>query len=334
MDNQVWCANFVIKTDKKTREQLEVAAKFLHSQNIAKIKELDNKKNLYVEYENEYIGEMSTHTFLFFHDYKKYWMIFKNFNQLDFKFIYADMISKENYLDFSKIDSNDEKLFFTDFMQYVNDNLYNDNIKKSKNWSKNILLSFNFKTLFKNSRKNFFIPTEYQYDFLNNLSSKNIFQYNWDTFEKLFGLIQPELKKEYFKKCSVLNFFNPMLEYAYSYSYKNNVLKFEGIKKLKMMENNFELFFLSNQEVFREMSIFEQKCLFKIFVHNSRKKLVEYMLNNYGDIIKENFSTEEYDDLIFKNKKSTLDMDLDKHFLFKKLNANLGSKHKEKKMKI
>lgn len=336
MNNTIWCGNFIIKTDAETATKLEVVTNLLQSKDIKIIQELESyrEKSLYVESENKYIGMMNLHTFLFFHDYQKYWFIFKNFNQVDFNFICADLLSRESYLEFDKIDENNKALFFTDFLNYVNENLYNEDIKKTENWTKNILLSFAFKETFNHSKSKFFIPSKYQMQFLDNLSDKRIFQYNWNTFKKIFKVIEYEFKEEYFKNHSILEFFNPMLKLGYAYNYKNSSLKHENTKLLKPTRNNFENFFLSNQNIFQNMSTIEQKALFKIFIHHNRKELVQYMFYNYEGILKENYSEDEYKELLLRANKSNLNIDLEKYFLFKKLNNNLESKEKEKKLKI
>lgn len=334
MNNTIWCGNFIVKTDIETAKELEVAINLLQSKDLTINQKINGKKNLHVEYENECLGKMDFHTFLFFQDYQKYWFIFKNFNQVDFKFIYADLLSRESYLEFDKIDDNNKGLFFTDFLYYVNENLYKEDLKKQENWPKNILLSFAFKEMFSHAKSKFIIPKEYQIKFLNNLSDKRIFQYNWNTFKKIFKSIESESRQEYFTTNNILEFFSPMLKLGYAYDYSNGKLKYENTKLLKPIRNNFEAFFLSNQNIFKIMPLREQKSLFKILVHHSRKELVEYMLNNYQDILKDNYSTEEYEDLMLRNKKSNLNMDLEKYFLFKKLSTNLEHKPKEKKLKI
>lgn len=337
MDNITWCGNFVVKADnKEIIDKLEFASSLLFS-----IKEeviyyvAEQTEKIKIEYNNNNIGEIDFHTFLFFQDYQKYWQVFGNFEKVNIDIVLEDLFSKNNYLEFDQV--NDSKKFFSDLLNYFNNHLFTSNfIEKNPKFIKNLLISYAFKEIFKSTKTNFMIPEKYQEEFLSGISEEKIILYNWNAFRKIFKSISPHIKESYFKKENKIAFILPILKLAYSYSYddKTKNIIHKTSKQSKVVKNNFEDFFMRNQDFFETMPIEEQKLLFKIFTHHSRKALFEYMFQHYPNIQKDNYSEEEYNDLRLKSQKSTLNIDLDKYFLFKKLNDKLKPINKEKRVKI
>lgn len=336
MNNIIVCGNFVITTEnEKTINYLEDATKLLNKTNSECVKDIEFIDKLSVSLDNNNLGNMNLHTFLFFSHPQKYYLTFKSFDKVDIKFFLEDFFHKDSYLQCDNIDDSFKGAFFSELVNYFNNHLFtNEKINNYKNFSKEFLLSFTIKETFKHSKTKFIIPEQYQLSFLKNLSNKKIFQYNYHTFKKVFKCINEEIKKNYFNENSVLEFFSPMLELGYAYTFKNNQLTNTKTKIFKPTRNDFEALFFANQSIFTKLTENEQLNFFKIIVHHGRKEVFEYIFHNYEHIRKEKYSEEEYKDLLIKCNRSNLNIDLEKHFLFKKINHKLEEKPKEKRLKI
>lgn len=336
MNNMIYCGNFVINTtNENTITYLEEAAKLLNKIDTQCDKNIHLIENLSVCLENKNLGNMNLHTFLFFTHPQKYYLTFKSFEKVEIKFFLEDFFSKEIYLHCDNIDESFKGAFFSELTNYFNKHLFVDNtIKNYNNFSKEFLLSFTIKEMFKYSKTKFIIPEDYQTFFLKNLSNKKIFQYNYHTFRKVFKSINEDIKESYFNKNSVLEFFSPMLELGYAYQFKDNKLTHTNTKLIKPTRNDFEALFFSNKLLFNKLNENEQLNFFKIIVHHGRKELFDYVFHHYESIRKEKYSEEEYQDLLKKCSRSNLNIDLEKYFLFKKINHKLEAKPKEKRLKI
>lgn len=336
MNNITYCGNFIVKSENEiVINKLVTAANLLNKKDNDLISYIQKEEEIiYVEIEDKGMYEMDFHTFLFFHDFEKYWLFFGNMNKVNINFILEDLTGRESYLEFENIQEQNKGLFASEFMTYLNNNIPKIESEKLNKSIKNLLLSFWIKNVLEKSSVNIEIPIEYQKKFLSSLSDERIFQYNWRGFKKIFKAIHIEIKKDFFSNKSILEFFSPMIKHAYTYEFKEGILTYKNTKLIKVMRNDFEKFFISNQTIFKNISLIEQKSLFKIFIHHSRKEMFDYMFYQYDEIRKENYSTEEFIDLLNKVKKGNLDVDLEKHFLFKKLNHTLEPKLKEKRIKI
>lgn len=336
MNNTIWCGNFVITTkDKNMISYLEEATELLNKINNECDKNNNLIKDLAVSLDNKNLGDMDLHTFLFFNHPQKYYLTFKSFEKVDIQFFLEDFFYKDSYLQCDNIDESFKGAFFSELMNYFNNNFFLDTVlNKYKNFTKEFLLSFTIKEMFKYSKNKFIIPQEYQIDFLKNLSDKKIFQYNYNTFKKVFKSIDSEIKQNYFNENSVLEFFSPMLELGYAYKFLGGQLIHTTTKLIKPTRNDFEVFFFANKLLFEKLNENEQLNFFKIIVHHGRKELFEYVFHNYASITREKYSQTEYEDLLKKCNKSNMNIDLDKYFLFKKINNKLDSKPKEKRLKI
>lgn len=338
-NNTTWCGSFALKADsKEIIDKLQFASELLFLNKQEVMEYVANQKDiLTIETESKEIWEINLHTFLFFQDYQKYWQIFKNLNNVNIKIVLEDLFSKNSYIDFVNVDETNKKSFFSDLLFYFNENLFkHEIIEKKPKIIKKLLSSYAFKEIFKNAKNNFLIPEKYQESFLDGISEENIIQYNWNAFKKVFNSTSPKVKEEYFNKKSKLGFFVPMLKLAYSYSYAEDktTIIYKNNKEIKAVRNNFEDFFVKNQKFFQTMPLNEQKTILTIFAHHSRKELFEYVFHNCSQIQRENYSDIEYQNLLQKVNKSELNIDLDKYFLFKKLNEKLTPTRKEKRLKI
>lgn len=338
-NNTTWCGNFSLTAEsKEIINKLKFASDllFLNKEELIEYTEIQ-KDLLTVEFKNKEICEINFHTFLFFQDYQKYWQIFKNFDNINIKIFLEDLLSDNSYIDFINIDENNKKVFFSDLLIYFNENLFkNDIIKKDSKFVNKLLLSYAFKEIFKNAKNNFIIPEEYQGVFLSGMSEEKIIQYNWNSFKKIFNSISLEVKDKYFSQRSRLNFFVPVfkLAYAHKLNENQNIVFYSNLKIIISVRNNFEEMFTKNQSFFKKMLLSEQKLILKMFVRSSRKELFEYVFHNYTEIQKENYLESEYQELNQIVKKSNFNIDLDKYFLFKKLDKKLKPKKIEKKLKI
>lgn len=338
MNNDItWCGNFLVKSNnEKLAEKLIFASNLLFSEDISLLTYVSNNCDLlFIENSKHENITANIETFLFFQDYQRYWKVFKNFDAVNFNLVIEDLFSRDTYLEFDKVDDKDKSLFFSDLLEYFNKNLFIENRpNKYKGFTKTLMLSYSFKEIFKNSKKSLIIPLEYQENILKHLSDETIFQYNWDGFKSIFNSIDSNLKNAYFTENSILEYFSPALNLAYSYVYKNNQLIYKNKKIIALVKNNFEKFYLKNIELFENMNIKEQKATFEIFLNCGRKELFEYMFKNFVKINKENYSEEEYEYLLKRGLKSPLKIDFDKYFLFKKLKNNFKPTYQEKKFKI
>lgn len=338
-NNKAWCGDFLVETEnKETINNLQIASDLLLLSKKELIAFIENKnEKLILTTENKDKHEIDFHTFLFFQDYEKYLIIFRDFNNVNINIILEDLLSNSNYLEFDKVEDANKKFFFNALLTYFNETLFQKyDIEKNPKFIKKLLLSWAFKEIFKNTNIDFIIPEKYQEKFIKKLSDEEIIQYNWGAFKKIFKSVNEEVKQEYFKKVDIVEFLLPILKLAYGYEYnkEKNSIVYKNKKKLTLVKNNFEDFFLKNQLIFKEMNLINQKLMFKIFIHQSRKDLFEYLFHNYPEIKKENYTEDEYKEIIIINQKSNMNVDLDKYFLFKKLNTKMTPKIKEKRSKI
>lgn len=336
-NNITWCGNFIVKSEnREIADKLQYASNLLFSEDNTLEDYIKNySEDLILENQNKKNFSIDFYTFLFFQDYQKYWKVFKSFDKVNCNIILEDLFSRETYLEFDKVEENDRFSFFSDLLTYFNKNLFNNELViKEKNFTKILLGSYAFKQIFKNVKKPLIIPILYQEIILEKMSDALIFQYNWDGFKYIFNSIDKNVKEKYFNEHSILEYFSPALSLAYSYEYKSLELKYNSKKTIAIVKSNFETFVHKNINLFEKMKIDEQKAIFEIFLMKGRKDLFEYMFKNFNSINKESYSYVEYQKLLLKGKKSILNIDFDKYFLFKSLNQNLQPKYKEKKFKI